>query len=858
MLEERYELRTRIGQGGLGTVYRGYDSKMKREVAIKRISKGNPDSLPKDAHEQLLKEASTLSSLQHPNVVTVYDFETDDDGPCVVMELISGRVLNEIIDRASLTWHDFRELTMQSQEALIAAQELELVHGDLKPGNIMLDWLPSGKFQVKVVDFGQAVFTKAHSADSVEELETVFGTVHFMPPEQFAKAPLDKRSDMYSIGCVYYQALTSRFPFNGRTGREVTKAHIDHSVVPLHDLRKDIPRWACDWVMWHISRKPEERPQSAREALARFLNEEQVEGDKSDAPSAPKAKPKPASPEASGDKPKKPPVMAIPAKEDPPDSPKASTTKATYYKDKQLVLPKREEEKESPAPKAKETEKPSGRPPLELPKKKEIPKKPQEPKEKLPELKDPTPKKEQPETKEETSSTKVEARGIKFSSPQPLLPPSGSKPSIHPTSSAPAQAPPTGTLAPQPPPTMALTQTAAQAPITAAHQVTAAHATAGHSVAITTSHTVMGRKKGVSNAIKAMIATAMTIAIAILSWVIIDRMEQNKLEEKLDLLISDAARASATELPVTREDLDLLLASAADVGRNDRRAAIYKALLLAMPTDGTNIDDVITEFATSREMLPDVKQTLIRDVLRMRKNPAIVPDLLEYASITPDAKSAADALQAVRFLADDDYFEPIIGIFLGSSDPTVRKAAEDTAAVIIEKSRKKKRLGDLVAVEYASAITNEVRNALLRLLGACGGEKALLTVRGIFASNDNQQTVAALSALGAWGDESGFPVLMEFISNSRDPNLRTRAFDAAYRYLRNHAGSSASTEQWKQLSNLTRTREEQMKMLQNIANLEAEWALNTVRTYAKSDDERVAKKAASALDYMLERQKLNE
>ncbi|MBC8126905.1 MAG: serine/threonine protein kinase, partial [Gloeobacteraceae cyanobacterium ES-bin-144] len=215
-MEERYEIRGKIGQGGLGAVYRGYDTRMNREVAIKRITTapGDPE-LQEESTRQLLKEAGALASLQHPHIVTVYDVGADQDGPYVVMELISGKTLDELIERAPLTWPDFRELALQTQEALIAAQELNLIHSDLKPSNLMLTWLPSGKFQIKIVDFGLATLAQAQTKQDAESIDAVFGSVFFMPPEQFERAPLDTRSDVYSMGCVYYQALTGIYPFDG-------------------------------------------------------------------------------------------------------------------------------------------------------------------------------------------------------------------------------------------------------------------------------------------------------------------------------------------------------------------------------------------------------------------------------------------------------------------------------------------------------------------------------------------------------------------------------------------------------------------------------------------------------------------
>ncbi len=279
-MEERYEIRGKIGQGGLGAVYRGYDTRMNREVAIKRISVAQDDpALMEESTRQLIKEAGALASLQHPHIVTIYDVGSDEDGPYVVMELINGKTLDELIERAPLTWSDFRELAIQTQEALIAAQELNLIHSDIKPSNLMLTWLPSGKFQMKIVDFGLATLTQSQSKEEMEELEAVFGSIFFMAPEQFERVPLDARADLYAMGCVYYQALTGTYPFKGETGHDVMVSHLHHTVTPIQEVRSDIPIWACDWIMWQVNRMPDDRPATARESLQVFL-----QNDKNPAP----------------------------------------------------------------------------------------------------------------------------------------------------------------------------------------------------------------------------------------------------------------------------------------------------------------------------------------------------------------------------------------------------------------------------------------------------------------------------------------------------------------------------------------------------------------------------------------------
>lgn len=271
MSTERYEIKGKIGEGGVGAVYHAYDTHLNRDVAIKRVLADGGYEDQEDATKSLLKEATALSSVQHPHIVTVYDAGIDADGPYVVMELIHGRTLDEMVERATMTWDDLREVALQSQEALIAAQDLDLVHRDLKPSNLMVCWLPSGKFQVKIVDFGLAKFSAAPSLQTIAHGDAVFGSIFFMAPEQFERVPLDKCTDMYSMGCLYYYSLTGEYPFNGETAAMVMASHLQHHVTPLHELRPDIPKWGADWIMWHMERDMKARPQDAREALGRFL-----------------------------------------------------------------------------------------------------------------------------------------------------------------------------------------------------------------------------------------------------------------------------------------------------------------------------------------------------------------------------------------------------------------------------------------------------------------------------------------------------------------------------------------------------------------------------------------------------------
>ena len=268
-MSPRYQVKGKIGEGGLGEVYLATDAQLDRDVALKRVrvpEEGETASSDQD----LLREARTLSALQHPNIVTIYDVGKDEKGLYVVMELLKGETLDEVAGRGALTEDDFREVVVQSLEGMIAAQSLGLVHRDLKPGNLMVIWLASGKFQVKILDFGLAKFSRTAVPQTQDQHDAIMGSIFFMAPEQFERLPLDARTDMYSLGCIFYQALTTKYPFDGQTGPEVMVSHLQHHVRHLHEERPDLPVWMADWVMWLISRDMDERPADARSALEYF------------------------------------------------------------------------------------------------------------------------------------------------------------------------------------------------------------------------------------------------------------------------------------------------------------------------------------------------------------------------------------------------------------------------------------------------------------------------------------------------------------------------------------------------------------------------------------------------------------
>jgi Tol biopolymer transport system component len=251
-----YEIVAPLGAGGMGEVYRARDTRLGREVAIK-VLPANRVSDP-DRKARFIQEARAASSLNHPNIVTIYDIAQDRGIDFLVMELVSGKTLGEVIGRKGLPEREVVRYGLAIADALTKAHAAGIVHRDLKPGNIMVN----NDGVVKVLDFGLAKLTERRGA--VEESRTVtlegaiLGTIAYMSPEQAEGKPVDARSDIFSFGCVLYEMSTGRKAFTGdtqastlaavlreeppRLSRVVESAHRDLERVIQRCMRKDAAR----------------------------------------------------------------------------------------------------------------------------------------------------------------------------------------------------------------------------------------------------------------------------------------------------------------------------------------------------------------------------------------------------------------------------------------------------------------------------------------------------------------------------------------------------------------------------------------------------------------------------------------
>jgi serine/threonine-protein kinase len=267
VIADRYHITKKLGEGGMGQVYLAEHVKMGRRCAIKIMSPGMMSD--PDAISRFNREAANASQIGHPNVCAIYDFgETPEGLIYLAMELIDGKSLTALLDEAgTLPLARAADLTAQTADALHAAHDLGIVHRDLKPDNIMVI-TGRGKDIVKVVDFGIA---KAMGADSGNQKVTktgfVVGTPEYMSPEQLAGDPVDGRSDLYSLGLVFYRALTGLSPFPADSQQETMIKRLTDDPVPLAVARPE-GRFSAELqrVMDRaLARSPEQRYRTAND-----------------------------------------------------------------------------------------------------------------------------------------------------------------------------------------------------------------------------------------------------------------------------------------------------------------------------------------------------------------------------------------------------------------------------------------------------------------------------------------------------------------------------------------------------------------------------------------------------------------
>jgi serine/threonine protein kinase len=261
----RYEVREKVGSGGMGTVYKAYDTHLNRCVALKVL----PPVLQEHAEalERFKREARALARLKHPGVAAVYDASVAHGFPYLVLEFVEGATLEQVLrERGPLGIEEVVRLGLDLAEALEHIHRQRIIHRDVKPSNIIIG--PEGR--AVLADFGIALIASLPRIS-----HGLLGTPEYMSPEQADGRPFDGRADLYSLGVVLYECLTGSVPFEraGESLAELTALmhHILEAPLPaLQERREDVPAWLAAIIERCLAKPPENRYDQAAD-LARAL-----------------------------------------------------------------------------------------------------------------------------------------------------------------------------------------------------------------------------------------------------------------------------------------------------------------------------------------------------------------------------------------------------------------------------------------------------------------------------------------------------------------------------------------------------------------------------------------------------------
>jgi predicted Ser/Thr protein kinase len=258
-----YRLIEQIGEGGMGVVYRAHDARLERDVALKVLSPGIVAD--EEARKRFRKEALTLSKLNHPAIATAFDFNTREGVDFLVMELVTGETLKQKLSKGPLPEKEVLRLGLQLAEGLAAAHEHDILHRDLKPGNLRI----TADGRLKILDFGLAKLVRPAgdigTTATVTQTRGVVGTVPYMSPEQLRGEAIDGRSDIYAAGAVLYELSTGRRPFPETQGPLLINGILNQAPEAPSGVNPQVSAELESIILKALDKDPERRYQSARE-----------------------------------------------------------------------------------------------------------------------------------------------------------------------------------------------------------------------------------------------------------------------------------------------------------------------------------------------------------------------------------------------------------------------------------------------------------------------------------------------------------------------------------------------------------------------------------------------------------------
>jgi len=266
LIKNRYRIIELLGEGGMAFVFKAKDEQLERFVAIKTLK---PSYLENENFVTRFKrEAQTAANLNHPNIVQIFDWGVEENEPYFVMEFIEGTTLSTVISKnKKIKINDVLHIGAQVSSALQAAHESNLVHRDIKPGNIMIT--PNGR--IKVTDFG--IVSIQNEDSDMTKSGTILGTANYISPEQAQGSSVSSKSDLYSLGIVMYEMLSGRTPFIGETPISIATQHLTEKPRPLIEFVEKIPSGIDKIILKLLNKKPESRFKSAEDLRAALIQQ---------------------------------------------------------------------------------------------------------------------------------------------------------------------------------------------------------------------------------------------------------------------------------------------------------------------------------------------------------------------------------------------------------------------------------------------------------------------------------------------------------------------------------------------------------------------------------------------------------
>lgn len=262
----RYINEQPIGEGGTAVVSKAYDLRLNRQVALKRFK---PHRENTHEEEDYLAEMESASRIRHHNVLSTFDADIDIQGRYIVMQLIDGEDLEKRTRHRTMR-EEFRDFALQALDGLAATHEAGLLHLDLKPSNIMVTESATGLLHTTLIDYGKARSLVSDDREGPPKGAGLVGSIHYCSPESLNQEEVTPASDLYSLGCVFYFALTGRHAFSGEGAVGVMAAHMQNRVAPLTEALPGIDPTTAEAIMALLQLDPKDRPSDVTEASRLF------------------------------------------------------------------------------------------------------------------------------------------------------------------------------------------------------------------------------------------------------------------------------------------------------------------------------------------------------------------------------------------------------------------------------------------------------------------------------------------------------------------------------------------------------------------------------------------------------------